>query len=262
MSVRYDDVAREHVKRLRSADTAVEADKIMQAALNRLGYGNYIYGWGVGNLKKRISREVSFRTTLSISFMERYLKTSQPFVDQDFYAWQCDRQTEVILWGDPAIHAIMNPMERACDGWLAESAGLCVGHTLPLAGFAGAGVGGIGICAHSSITQEKINDHWRNVGWGVNMLVRAYHEELHGRLLRAEVGLTPQEKTVLEHQLSGYGPKEIAQIIGRSEKAVYGYLRAATEKLGARTDGQALIRAYSIRAISDRSDAQNRGMSR
>lgn len=255
MSGRYTEIAKEQAARFRTADMASDADDILSGGLNRLGYARFIYGWSVGNFTTRISREISFRGTLSMSVMERYTKSNRPYVDQDFYAWQCGRQADMIPWGDPAILAAMNPAEQACDYWLVEAAGLRVGHSLPLRGIGDAGIGGIGICADPSITADMIGDHWRHVGGGVTMLVRAYHEELHRRLLRVEAALTPMEKAVLEHQLSGYGTKEIAEILGRSEKTIYGYLNAAAQKLDARTSEQALIKAYYIRAIGDRSNS-------
>jgi DNA-binding CsgD family transcriptional regulator len=174
----------------------------------------------------------------------------QFLLEDDPTAMHCMVAVTPFFWHDNSRLAHATDTQKTFMEESENLMGLNVGLTLPLR-FGLSGGGGMGLCADNSVSANEFEKIWASHSQQIIHICYTYDEVLRRQFPQAVIAqLSPQEREVLLRLAQGKKSQAIAAALTVSEHTVGSYLSRARNKLKARNNTQALIKAVEFGLIS------------
>ena len=169
------------------------------------------------------------------------------YIDDDLSAIHSTLKTTPFIWHDKAMWG--NPTKRQ-ENFMLDSFGfdMGVGVTLPMR-FNQYGVGGLGLCA-AGMKEKEFEKIWQSNQKEISTIGYLFDEFTRKNHMSEVYPLTPREKEVLSWLASGKSAKVIAHKLGSTSSTVDKQIRSARNKLGARNNEQAIVKALTFGVIT------------
>ena len=224
----------------------------MRACLNEFGVSSVFYGAGEKlSSRHRLTDEsiiesIWYKTDHPRAYCEHF--DNKYYVDDDLSSIHSVLHTTPFIWHDKAQWGAPTPrqLKFMLDSY---DFNMGVGITLPLR-FNVCGAGGLGMCT-ANISESEFNAMWREHKDKICAIGYLFDECMRDNKNITEIySLSPREIEVLNWLACGENPKVIAYKLNTTLSTVDKQIRSARQKLGARNNEQALMRALAFGFIS------------
>jgi DNA-binding CsgD family transcriptional regulator len=129
--------------------------------------------------------------------------------------------------------------------------GMHNGYTIPLRNAYPLSAGALSLVASNEFSGEAFINHLNDVGEDLRLIAEAFHTALRRPLLvEPEDRLTDRERECLLWSIQGLRAQQIAERIGTKTKTVEKQIASARQRLHARTNAQAAVKAILLGLIA------------
>jgi len=225
--------------------------KKMRGSLENFGITSAFYGTTYDtNIKQRAKEEGIIESLCHmIDHPKEYTEyfDGSFYIDDDLTAAHCITKTNPFIWHNKTQWG--NPTSRQKELMLDSCAfGMEVGVSIPIR-FNQSGIGGLGLCV-ANVNEKDFEKIWQSNQNDIIKIGYMFDEFTRSNHMNEICPLTPREIEVLCWLASGKTTKVIAHKLGTASSTVDKQVRSAREKLGARNNEQAVIKALTFGLIS------------